>query len=1036
MRFLRLLAGFGVLLLVPVVLAAERLPVRTYTTADGLAGDGIQAIRQDSRGFLWVGTSTGLSRFDGAAWTSYGARHGLPHVSVTVLLEGRDGTLWVGTSDGLARLRRRSGPGEGLFEIFRTEDREARSIRSLAEDRRGNLWVGTNRGLLVFQEEGGRLHRPGPTGLLGEAGIGRIIEDAEGSLWLGTSYGLFRRLPDGLTIRYLVWPEENAGSDWVEDLHLDRSGLLWVIHARGLFVLRPVRAGDEGPERLRWLVDPLRKAAPLGGRGLAVTLQAGQASFVTAWRGPSSVCEVEQGPLQGLWISSLDGLLRLERGRLQRYGPGQGLPETGITALAPDDHGNLWAGTGSRGLVRVAGLGLGTYGPADGLREVRIGSVFESRQGELMIAGGLGGMRLYRFDAGRFEDVTPPSLAGRARQSWGWGQIVVHDVEGGWWMPTGEGLLRFPPARARDLPRTAPAAVYTRRDGLPGQDIFRLYEDSRGDLWISVLDAALEPLGRWQRSTARFETVLLPRGLPRSAPTAFAEDRAGNLWIGFYTGGLARWRNGELRALTAEDGIPEGFIHDLHVDRQGRLWVASGGGGLARADDPAAARPRFRIYTSASDRLSSDSVRSLGEDLQGRILLGTARGVDRLDPGSGTVESYTTGDGLAATIVPAAFRDRWGHLWFGTLEGLSRLDPRRPAEVRPPRVVISAVRIAGVPWPVSELGARTLEGLELAPGQSRLQIDFAGLSLAPGAGLLYRTRLAEIDPAWSAPGTARTALYAGLPPGRYRFMVRAVTAGGVESREPAVVAFRVLPPVWRRWWFLLLAGTAMAAAAWSAHRYRVARLLALERMRTRVASDLHDDLGGSLSRMAVLSEVGKLRLGGGDVGEAAGLFGEIGDTARELSEAMSDIVWSIDPRCDDLESLLARLRRFASDLLEGRGIAFRLDAPPEAAGLHLAPAQRREIFLILKEAVHNASRHARPSAVSVCLEVRGRDLIAEVRDDGAGFRIEEVDGRQGRGLRNLRMRAGLLGGDLTLDAAPGQGTRVSLRVPLRKLQGT
>jgi signal transduction histidine kinase len=224
--------------------------------------------------------------------------------------------------------------------------------------------------------------------------------------------------------------------------------------------------------------------------------------------------------------------------------------------------------------------------------------------------------------------------------------------------------------------------------------------------------------------------------------------------------------------------------------------------------------------------------------------------------------------------------------------------------------------------------------------------------------------------------------------------------------------------------------------AYAAHRYRVARLVELERVRTRIATDLHDDIGSSLSSMVVLSEVAKRRMDGSQ-NESISILTQIAVSAREAVDSMSDIVWSIDPRLDDLSNVVFRVREFASDLLGGAGIEWQLGAQPEFDKVKLTPQQRRQLFLIFKEAINNAARHAFCNCVSLSLTVVHNQVIGEIRDDGRGFAVTSLpeipgDGRGGHGLENIRKRAAQLGGQLTIDSSPGGGTTVKLQFPLKR----
>jgi signal transduction histidine kinase len=242
------------------------------------------------------------------------------------------------------------------------------------------------------------------------------------------------------------------------------------------------------------------------------------------------------------------------------------------------------------------------------------------------------------------------------------------------------------------------------------------------------------------------------------------------------------------------------------------------------------------------------------------------------------------------------------------------------------------------------------------------------------------------------------------------------------------VSFAILPPLWRRWWFLTSTLVLAFVALRAAERYRVARLLELERVRTRIATDLHDDVGSSLSQIAILSEVARQRLGA-DGAAAREALASIAATSREMVDSMGDIVWAINPRKDHLSDLTHRMRRFASDVLTARGIALRFHAPEGELGASIGPDLRRHAYLIFKESVNNLARHSGCSEAQIEIGVEGGTLVVEVADNGRGF---AEDGRtEGLGSTTLRERAAQLGGELKLHSEPGRGTRVSLRVPLK-----
>jgi signal transduction histidine kinase len=347
--------------------------------------------------------------------------------------------------------------------------------------------------------------------------------------------------------------------------------------------------------------------------------------------------------------------------------------------------------------------------------------------------------------------------------------------------------------------------------------------------------------------------------------------------------------------------------------------------------------------------------------------------------------------------------------------------PQPPEESAPPSILITGMMVAGERRAVSAVGAASIALPDLAPGANQLQIEFASLRFGLGDRLRYQYRLEGSDDDWSPPTERRGVTYASLSAGRYRFLVRAINADGVASPQPAVIAFTVLPPIWLRWWFLSLALLTAAAAAFALHRYRLARVVELERVRMRIATDLHDDVGANLTRIAILSEVARQQPRA-EAPELDAPLSSIADIARESVATMSDIVWAITPERDTLPDLVRRMRDHAEEVFESRDIRLRLDLPDLAHPVKLGVDVRRDLY--------NAARHSGCSTVAIVLRTSGSGLSLEVTDDGVGFEV--AAGTDGNGLGSMRTRAGRLGGSLDVRSAPGAGTTVCLRIPLRE----
>jgi signal transduction histidine kinase len=502
-------------------------------------------------------------------------------------------------------------------------------------------------------------------------------------------------------------------------------------------------------------------------------------------------------------------------------------------------------------------------------------------------------------------------------------------------------------------------------------------------------------------------------------PRSFGEDASGGVWIGF-SQGLARYSHGAFSHFASGEGLPPGAITDIHRDRSGRLWLASDRAGLIRVDRVGANRPAFVTY-AVRQGLSSSDIEVITEDADGFLYLGGGQGIDRFDPGTGLVKHFTAGDGLVPGVLHAGFRDRHGVLWFGTSTGLTRFAPRAGSLPAEPRALVSAVRVSGVAQSVSALGELSVALPDFRPDQNRVEVDFVALGFSAGEVLRYQYKLEGAHTDWSAPSTLRTVNFASLASGRYTLRVRALNSEGMMSDPPASVSFTILRPMWLRWWFLTLATLAIGALLLSVYRYRVARVLELAAIRTRIATDLHDDIGANLTRIGLLSEVARR------AHDDAPLV-SIGSIARDSVEAMSDIVWAINPNRESLADLIRRMRHCGDEVFTLRDIELTFTAPGAYDALRLGMDLRRDLLLIFKEAVNNAARHSRCTRVSIDLSCADSGLVLSVADDGVGF--DTLQESRGHGLANLKRRAARLNGTLELQSVPGKGTTVTLRVPL------
>lgn len=970
--------------LVPLSIQAERLPTEIFSVREGLHATVINRIIADSRGFVWMPADEGLARFDGSGFRIFTREDGLPPGTVRDISERPGGSYWVSVDAQLCLL----DPG-GTGRRFQCESPKLGVIGTVLADENG-LWCGTDSGLwkrrygaashweLVSKAQPGAVHR--------------ILKDSRGDIWATIGADLYRFRRNGKTDR---WTSADGISADSGTALAEASGSIW--------------AGSQ-IDLSRFAIDTVTGDARIAERfDRSRGLPSSYVVDICLWNGT-------------VWATTFSGLARLlPSGRWQAVELDPSIENMTMQEFAVDSRDSLWVGTDGGGAFRIPSSGFSSFSERDGLGVRSVWAIFGDEGGALMaVAKDEQHLSISRFDGYRFREEPLRAPSGAFEFGWSWSHIAVHSRSGGWWLGTGNGLLRYPDRLNATPQRLGP------QEGLPSDGNVRVFEDSRGAVWTSFLRANRSALYRRAPGVTRFEEMGESRGLrtpqrPSECAIAFAEDRTGHIWIGTLDEGVLRFRDGKLEHIDPSTGAPDQGVRSLLIDHAGRLWIGTLRRGLLRVDDPGAAVPSFRAYTRQAG-LASDSITALAEDRAGRIYAATGFGIDRLDPGSGRIRSFGSADGVPVREFRVAATDRTGSVWFGGDSGLLRLQPRDD-RVEDPRVVVYSVRVNGSDRMLSDFGAVEPQELSLESVERQVLVQFGGFR----HDLLYQTKLSGIDADWTAPSTARSVHYLALAPGAYDLAIRAASPDGRVSAVPAHVQWRIVAPLWQRWWFLLGLASATGALLFWWHRSDLERRLAIERIRSGIATDLHDHIGASLSRIAITTEALKLQAGTAGA-DPAGKLSEIAETARSLVEDMSDIVWSIDPRRDTLGDLAGRLRAFGFAILEPRGIRWTFEAPEDRLSLGLTPGARRHLYLILKEALHNVARHSRAKSASLTIRFDRGEIRAQVADDGCG-----CDNRvtAGLGIRSMQSRAKILGGELDIQSGPEGGTTINLSFPLR-----
>lgn len=986
--------------------------VRTYGVSDGLPSGTVRQIRVDSRGFLWFCGSGRLARFDGREFKSYGASDGLMGASILDIVEDvAHSTYWVGTSDGLFRLdtRRQASPGT-LFEKIPLPLDDA--APRLLLDRRGRLWVGMSEGLaLIDQPDHPQAQLVIPARGSSEAisTVFALVEDLDGAIWAGTHWsGLFRVAADASTVKN--YPKSVHGLSFIRDLVLGPDQRIWCTFLGG--VARFHSSAERYDTPVERTIEP-RDGLPSIDTGRFCNTPTGELLVSSS----GGVTRLRQDP-GGNWQAEVAWSMR------------RGLPSDTVRPMAFDPAGNLWLGTIARGAMRLDPQGFRRFTQVESDGANLVGLIHDAR-GEVRALADLAhrGYRLYSLtdNHSRYATLTLPSDI----YYLGWGKHrIAQDRSGHYWVGTGQGLLEFAAdLSASSMSRTKPPLRrFDSVHGFPGDDVYWVASDSRGAIWASVAvkGPELSTLVRLEPGATKFTTIPTIIGIPpHDLATSLAEDRLHRVWVCFGTGAIVRF-DGDKAPTRIDLGVPllEVGDHQLYFDAEGRLWIASGRAGVRVCNEPTAATVRLNEVPAA---LAGQSVYCVVGDRDNRLYFGTDSGVVRLGQTTQPMREFTQADGLPGGAIYRCERDSNGQLWFGDQHGVARLDPAKDPPASTPTASFSELRIDGTRWSVPPLGADRLGPVRLSPGSHQIALEFFAINHTSGERIRYQHRL-DTNATWSEPSEARSLEFPALTTGHHRLSVRAVSERG--DPAPAAVLELVIPPaVWQRGWFLAIGLALTCAAAYLAYRLRLGQLLAAERMRTRIATDLHDAVGADLSRISLMADAAQRDLEE-QPSRARSTLVDVAQSARDAVREMSDIVWALKPKGDDLAQVVTRLHEYANDVARPAGLSFVVDSPLDLDEVRLKADACRELYLLLKEAIANAARHSGAHSLNLSLRIEDRRLSAEMRDDGRGF----VPGQTaptlgGHGLSHMQARADRLGATLTIESAVGHGTTIRVRLP-------
>ncbi|MCC6401960.1 MAG: hypothetical protein IT227_14450 [Flavobacteriales bacterium] len=985
---------------------AQNLHFQHLTTEDGLSDNAITCIFEDRAGYIWIGTERGLNRYDGQRVDRFppGAT-GPVGAHITSIAEDTQGRLYFTTADEGLSMR----DGTGRFTHFRYDNRDVRWL----PDGLNHVLVLNDSTLVISSRGSGAIWYHPRTGIIRRVGFRPVVIGANGDTTKRRNddwcHSAVRLDEDRIALHMLRVPGpqiiDARSGERLSAVDMPKTQL-----TNGAFIDGVLYMGGWSPGLFR------------AGPDLSSTVHCSpvedEITAIAQWDGGQLIAATKVG-----------GLLRLDKdgtklGRCQhlRSDPSS-LRSDRTTCLLRDREGNLWVGTAK---------GLSVHAPSV-WRFTALPLLPEGRPGDLVFHA------IQQDDDGTiristskgFFLVDPDQLSSRLVELSHEGiplevTGLFHPAEEGYFAGTETGIFRYEPVKERILPGTGTGRWSSYHAGSMFQVRSVQTHPNRGLLIIGALGYAHIALDR--RSGKRSaDWADHPHAPGTMMLRATHQDNQG-FWWSATTGGVVRWKPVAVGARTISEvfstraaaprTLPGNDAQALAIQGD-TVWVALRDAGLASiVGDRATAHP-------PPAHLSHDALGVI-VDRSGMVWCTTSNGLLRFSPKDGSWLHVPVNDGRAfrqLTKCMTTLKD--GRIALCADDHLLLFDPDAyHALPELPRAALVSTRNN---W--GELRVDADGMLELPYHNSAFDAMLTALRPVGASPLTFLYRLDSEGDGYHEVDARSPVRYAGVRTGSHELFVRVRDHYGREGPEAAVLTVHVTGPFWQQGWFFLLVIAAGALGMHLISRFRRRQRARLQGVRDRIARDLHDDIGSTLGSISFYSEALRRKLSTHGDRMTLDVAERIGSSSREMIDRMSDIVWSVDPKNDDAGALVERLRSFARDLLSARDIALHFHAEPALNERKLSAEQRRNLFLICKEALHNTVKYADARTVSIRMSGGSRGVMIHIADDGRGFDTERTDSHNGNGLVNMHARAGSIHAVLRIESAPGKGTRVELLLP-------
>ena len=962
--------------------------------ADGLIQGTVQEIYQDSKGRMWFGTVDGLSIYDGSEFYNYTEDEGLKVPIISGFLEISDGVMLVATlGNGIEVFVKHPYKQDSIaFTINNKKFLIDPRVNQIKRDKYGSIWICTEAGITKWVFENNSftnvVHENDFNGL-GELSVYSVSFGQDEKIYFGTSKGL---LEYNNSKYHFITQEFKKKCEPVIYTYVDRQNTLWFSSLKKFFYVKNGKVEE----------------FKFNGKPLDIVVNA-----------------ITERNADEIIIGSLGKIIILRKDSNEIIEEKNGLTENSLLSLFIDREDNLWIGS----LEGLSRLNKSNFRFVN-LNSVKLNYPNLIKTNNQLYLGNVNGLYLIR----NFELDRLPKF--KELESM---RILDYMVDGkNEWFATDRGVI---------LRQSGRNKIYDDQNGLPNNFVYSIYKDSTGIIWIltqgglayvkngSLYNFKTSLESGWKYSDLECQYVLSSTSIRYAVI-----DNKNTKWITTWRNGLIRIRNDSIYRFTEKDGLNDLRVRSLYLDSKNNLWIGTRFNGVYKYDGKS-----FFNY-STKDGLNSNWVFSITEDYKKNFWFCTSKGINKFD-GNKWV-SFGAADGILGGEILKTVQNN-NIMWFNSWEQIFCYLPDSKNEQKiKPTVYFKQISLLDANLQVQDFKNfsknfnlnellniyKESEPVEIDYANNTIIFDFAGTSYRGDKQTVYNYKLDGFDKHWIKSTNRNYVTYTHLPPGNYNFVVYTVNREGEKSESPATFTFTIISPFWLRWWFIassvLFFILIISFINYLIYQYKIRQALKIEKLRLKISSDLHDEIGTSLSSIAIFAELIKRDKKSSD-NKFSDKLERIENISRELVDKMSDIVWMVNPGNDKFEDALLKLKDYALTILESRDIDVVFNVDEFDKDFVLAMELRRNLLLIYKELITNAAKYSKAKKVIIQLKLEEnhtKKIILIIKDNGIGFDYNTI--RKGNGVKNIIRRSEELGGKCDIITKPGNGTIAKIEIPL------